>query len=42
MHKSKEGLEEGGAMVSLTAWAHMFWGYEKPAEKSQAQVFYFL
>ena len=24
------------------AWAHMFWGYEKPAEKSQAQVFYFL
>ena len=25
-----------------TAWAHMFWGYEKPAEKSQAQVFYFL
>ena len=25
-----------------TAWAHMFWGYEKPADKSQAQAFYFL
>ena len=25
-----------------TAWAHMFWGYEKPAQKSQAQVFYSL
>ena len=25
-----------------TARAHMFWGYEKPAENSQAQVFYFL
>ena len=25
-----------------TAWAHMFWGYGIPADKSQAQVFYFL
>ena len=31
-----------GCWHSLTTWAHMFWGYEKPAEKSQAQVFYFL
>ena len=28
--------------LSATARAHMFWGYEKPAEKSQAQVVYFL
>ena len=27
---------------AYTAWAHMFWGFKKPAEKSQAQVFYFL
>ena len=32
----------GSAQAQLTTWAHMFWGYEKPTEKSQAQVFYFL
>ena len=26
----------------LASWAYMFWGYEKPAEKPQAKVFYFL